>query len=254
MVFIWWGREYRLRCWLEIRHCPGQNCGIIPLIRSNSMIRQWSRNTGIWRNTGTIICIPCVVFLREMTICYRTYCMRCVISPPIWEESIICPIITALRWWIWCPMITSIMKPTEKVTGMAMTITAAGTVGRKDRPDGKKCRHFGKNSYRMHVVCCCWHSPPRWFSWGMSLAIPSRATIIPIARTIKSHGWTGRTGRKMRNYWISGNRWSLSGKLTRSCTLSKNCESWTACPVVIRICPITDRMPGGPRQRAITGM
>ena len=25
----------------------------------------------------------------------------------------------------------------------------------KDRPDGKKCRHFGKNSYRMHFVCCC---------------------------------------------------------------------------------------------------
>ena len=31
------------------------------------------------------------------TICYRAYCMRCVISPPIWDGSIICPIITALR-------------------------------------------------------------------------------------------------------------------------------------------------------------
>ena len=188
-----------------------------------------------------------------MITCFREYCTRCVIFPLIWDGSIICLIITDLPWWIWCLMTISITKPTARAIGTVTIIIAAGTVVRKVPPDAKKCWLSGKNSYRMHFVCCYWPSPRRWSSWETNSVIPNREITIPTVRIIKLPGWTGRIRRKMPDCWLSGNRWSLSVRHIRSCIRRKSFGSWIRYPVVIRICPTTDKMHGDLRQRVITG-
>lgn len=56
---------------------------------------------------------------------------------------------------------------------------------------------------------------------------------------------------ELLNFWKQMDRFPESSPDPAPCRRTANPDSLSC---VIRICPITDRMPGGPRQRAITGM
>ncbi len=143
-------------------------------------------------------------------------------------------------------MITSIMKPTEKVTGMAMIITAAGTVGRKDRPDGKKCRHFRKKQLQNAFLYVAADTVHPLIFMGDEFGNSSRATIIPIVRIMRFPGWTGR---------IRGKKCGIIEFLeTDDCFPESSPDPAPVEELRIldslscgyRICPITDRMPEAP--------